>query len=265
LYNGSRVNGNRYPAPVGTEPGPGTSVGAAEGEYVLSLADLFGVIRRRLWIILLVVGVLTGAAVAFSLAQTPMYEASIRILVGLERGTTEVPVGVYDLQQLTQTMTEGVNSRPVAEATIQQLGLRITQEEFLANLSVEQIPNTQFIQVSYTDPSPERAKRVANATGKVFAEQVSEVSPSASAITATVWERAVVPHTPVSPNPLRNGLLALMLGLMLGVGLAFLLEYLDDSWRSPEEVEQISGVPTFGVIPELEVSKGRKKGSYRDG
>jgi capsular polysaccharide biosynthesis protein len=262
LYNSSRVTGNRYPAPVGTEPAPGMPAGAGEGEYVLSLADLFGVIRRRLWIILLVAGVLTGAAVGFSLAQTPMYEASIKMLVGQERGTNEIPVGVYDLQQLTQTMAEGVNSRSLAEATIRQLGLQMAPEEFLANLSVEQVPNTQFIQVGYTDPSPERAQRVANATGKVFSEQISEVSPSASAITATVWDPAVVSDYPVSPNPLRNGLLALMLGLMLGVGLAFLLEYLDDSWRSPEEVEQISGVPTIGIIPEIEHSQGTKKRGY---
>ncbi len=59
----------------------------------------------------------------------------------------------------------------------------------------------------------------------------------------------------MSPNPLRDGLLALILGAMLGVGLAFLLEQLDDRWRSPEEVERICGVPAFGVIPEFKASK----------
>jgi capsular polysaccharide biosynthesis protein len=81
------------------------------------------------------------------------------------------------------------------------------------------------------------------------------VSPSANAITATVWERAAVPDSPVSTNPLRNALLGLLLGGMLGLGLAFLLEYLDDSWRSPEEVEQVSGVPTFGAIRTFEVPR----------
>jgi capsular polysaccharide biosynthesis protein len=100
---------------------------------------------------------------------------------------------------------------------------------------------------------------VANTTGEVFSEQVSEVSPGANAITATVWERAVIPEEPVSPNPLRDGLLALMLGLMIGTGIAFLLEYLDDSWRSPEEAEQVSGVPTFGMVPAIDVPKDKKK------
>lgn len=258
LYNSS-MNGKEYSTPIGPEPGASMLGRGDEGEYIFSLADLLRIILRRLWVILLVAGVLTGVAVSFSLVQTPMYEASIKILVGQERGTNEPSIPIYDLQQLTQTMAEGLNSRPVAEATIRQLGLRITPDEFLGNLSVEQVPNTQFIRVGYTDPSPERAQRVANTTGRIFSEQISEVSPMASAITATVWERAEQPDTPVSPDPVRNGLLALMLGLMLGVGLAFFLEYMDDSWDSPEEVEQISGVHTFGVIPEIEVSKGREK------
>ena len=74
---------------------------------------------------------------------------------------------------------------------------------------MEQVPNTQWIEVHYTDSSPERAQRVANAVGDVFSKQVSEVSSSANAITATVWERAVVPGEPVTPNPVRYSLLAL--------------------------------------------------------
>jgi capsular polysaccharide biosynthesis protein len=44
---------------------------------------------------------------------------------------------------------------------------------------------------------------------------------------------------------------------VLGTGLAFLLEFMDDSWRSPAEAEQVSGVPTFGVIPPVTESARR--------
>ena len=245
---------------MSTEPGAGIFAEAAEGEDDPSLGDLLGVVRKRLWVILVVAVVLAGAAVGLSLAQAPMYESSTKILVGQERGITENPSDVGGLQQLTTTMAEGVNSRPVAEAVIRQQNLRTTSEDFLNHLSVEQVPETQFIQVDYKDSSPERAQQVTDSIGDVFSEQVSQVSPSAGAITATVWERAEVPDGPVSPNPVRNGLLALMLGLMLGVGLAYLWEHLDDSWRSPEEVERVSGLPTYGVIPEFQASVGKKKG-----
>jgi capsular polysaccharide biosynthesis protein len=117
-----------------------------------------------------------------------------------------------------------------------------------------------FIEVSYRDTDPQRAQQIVNTVGEVFSDQVSNVSPSASAITATVWEPAVLPETPVSPNVLRNVVLALVLGLLLGVGLAFLLERFDDSWDSPEEVERVSGVPTFGAIPRFEVFTTKEKG-----
>src|SRR5215207_4059524 len=237
------------------------SARTTEDEYFVSLRDILLVIRRRLWIISVVAVVLAGAAVGFSMAQTPVYEASIKILVGQERGITQDPNYAYGLQQLTQTMVGAVSSRPVAKAVIRQENLQMTTEEFLSHLSAEQEPATQWIHVNYRDSSPERAARVANAVGEVFSKQVSEVSPSASGITATVWERAVVPDASVSPNPVRNGLLALALGLLLGIGLAFLLEYLDDSWKSPEEMEQVSGAPTFGSIPMFKGYKTQKAGS----
>jgi capsular polysaccharide biosynthesis protein len=244
---------------MGVGSGTGISTEAAEGEYVLSFGGLLRVVKQRLWIVLLVTAVLTGAIIGLSFAQTPTYEASIKILVGQESGITQDPNYVYGLQQLTQTMTQSVSSRPLAEAVIDKENLRVTPEKFLEkHLTVEQIPETQLIEVAYTDTDPRRAQRVANTVGNVFSEQVAEVSPSANAITATVWEPAAVPDKPVSPNPLLNALIALVVGLMLGVGLALLLEYLDDSWSSPEEVEQISGVPTYGVIPTIELPKAKK-------
>jgi capsular polysaccharide biosynthesis protein len=155
-------------------------------------------------------------------------------------------------------MTEAVKTRPVAEGVIRELNLGMSSEDFLKDLSVEQIPSTQFIEISYTDPNPRRVQQVANTIGEEFSRQVAKVSPSTSSITATVWERATLPEDPVSPNILLNTLVAVMAGAMLGVGLAFLLEYLDDSWHSPEEAEQISGVPTLAAVPRFNVPKGKK-------
>jgi capsular polysaccharide biosynthesis protein len=186
-----------------------------------------------------------GGAVGFSLLQVPVYEASIKVLVGQEQ-TDEAPgqlgSDVQGLQQLTQTMELAVDSRPVAEDVIQRLDLDTMPGDFLGNLSAEQLGATQFIEVTYRDTDPEVAQSVANTTGETFSEEISQVNPSTDTITATVWERAPVPDSPVSPSFLRNILLGLAVGLLLGVALAFLVEYLDDSWRSPEEVELISGV-----------------------
>jgi hypothetical protein len=68
-----------------------------------------------------------------------------------------------------------------------------------------------------------RARVVTNTVGDVLSEQVSEVGQDGSGMTARLWERAPVPEEPVSPNPLRNGLVTLASGLLLFVGLAVAL------------------------------------------
>ena len=190
------------------------------------LKYLIQTVWRRVWIVVLVALLSTGTTVGFNITQTPMYAASIEILIG-QRSTDQIPEDVFDLQQLTQSMAEAMHSRWVAEAVIQELNLRTPPENLLQNMRAEQVRATQFIQVEYRDPNPHRAQEVADAVGRVFPEQISEVSPSASSITAEVWEYATVPQSPVSPQPVRNGAIALGIGVMLGIALALLLDYLD--------------------------------------
>lgn len=258
--NNTVANGTRRtatPMAVGHASQPATPVPAEEG--VLSLRELLQTMWRRLWIILLVALVAVGATVGFGLTQTPMYQASIKVLVGQGQGLTPDSADVIGLQQLTQSMAELAYTRTVADAVIQELDLETTPEQFLASMSVQQVEETQVIEISYTDSDPERASQVANTIGEEFSGQVSEVSSNANSISAVTWEKAAVPLSPITPDLFRNGLLALVMGLMLGVGLALLLEQFDDRWRSPEEVEQVSGVPTLAVVQEFKIPKNLKK------
>jgi len=229
-----------------------------EGEVILQAGSVLQMLRRWFWIVLLVIGACAGTALGLSLQQTPMYQASIKVLVGQAQGIAEDPTQASNLQLLTVTLGEAVATYPVAQSVVEDLNLEMSPSDLIANTNVEVIPQTQFIEISYTDSDPQRAQRIANGIGDAFSKQVAGVSPNVSGITATVWEPAVVPRSPISPNPVRNVLIAVVLGSILGVGLAFLLEYRDNSWRSPEEVERISGIPTIGVIPQFVTPRGRK-------
>jgi capsular polysaccharide biosynthesis protein len=255
----SRLNGK-----MNTDTVPNSlSAGGTEVEYLFSPIVFLRVLRRRLRIILVVALMLMGLAVGFSFVQTPTYVASTLVLVGQKGANISSPNlegDVMGLQGSTETMARAVDTRPVANAVVERLDLRQSSQNLLDNLNAEPVANTSFIEVTYEDPSPERAQQIVNAVGEAFSDRVALVSPSASSITATVWEYAAMPDSPVSPRPVRNGMLALALGLLLGVGLAFLLEHLDDRWRSPEEVEQITGVPTLSLIPEDKESKKRLLG-----
>jgi len=76
---------------------------------------------------------------------------------------------------------------------------------------------------------------------------------------AQVVSPATAPETPVRPTPARNAVVALLVGLILGVGLAFLFDYLDDSLTTKEDVERAApGVPVLGLIPALGGWKDKK-------
>jgi succinoglycan biosynthesis transport protein ExoP len=73
---------------------------------------------------------------------------------------------------------------------------------------------------------------------------------------------AVVPEAPFSPNPKRSLLVALLLGLMLGIGLAYMADFLDNSVKGPEDLEKLTGLPSLGVIPHFSAAGAHRKGSY---
>jgi capsular polysaccharide biosynthesis protein len=246
-------------------PTNGTQASAAftrvsEDERSFSLSDLTRVVLKRLWVILLVVCVVVGAAVGASLWQTPTYEASAQVWVDQKQGDQQTNLAgtVEGLQTIILTMIHAIDSRPVAQEAIQRLELDMTPAELLDNLSIEQVESTSFIVLTYRGHDRVEATKIVNTVGQVSSELISERSAAGSQLTANVYEEAMVPDSPVSPDPLRNGILAAIFGVMLGVGLALLMEYLDHSWRSPEEVEQVSGVPTFATIPEFSLTKSKR-------
>lgn len=77
-----------------------------------------------------------------------------------------------------------------------------------------------------------------------------------------IVDRALVPQSPVYPNPPRTMMLAFLLSLFVGVGLAFFLEFLDNTVKTPEDVEHLVDLPSLGLIPLISVSNGLKKAAY---
>ena len=171
-----------------------------------------------------------------SLYQTPIYEASIKMLVGqrstedtcyrLQRSTEDTCFRLLglswgSLQDLTLTVADVAETMPVAKAVVEQVNLpELSAREVLANMTAEPDPGTLFVNISYKDSDPKNAQLIANTIGEVLSEKISEVSPDANGmiITATVWAPATLPKTPVSPDPVRNMLLALVTwGLLSGL------------------------------------------------
>ena len=171
---------------------------------------------NRVFRVLAVAVVLVAGGVAgASLLQTPKYEASAQMWVEQKQGgqlETEDHIG---LQTIVLTLTHFIDSRPIAEEAIGRLGLRMEPAELLDGLTVEQVEDTSFIVLTYEGTDPVQAKQIVNTVGEVSSERISGESAAGSKLRANVYEEAVVPESPVSPDPLRNGLLTLVIGLVL--------------------------------------------------
>jgi capsular polysaccharide biosynthesis protein len=85
----------------------------------------------------------------------------------------------------------------------------------LDNLTVEQVENTSFIALTYEGNDPQKATQIVSTLGEVSSELISERSAAGSKVRANVYQEARVPKTPVGPDPLKNGLLTLVIGLTL--------------------------------------------------
>ncbi len=108
--------------------------------------------------------------------------------------------------------------------------------------------------------SDELAAELQIATGAytTLAQKLEELRVNEQLETGSgaVVSPAVVEADPVSPKPARNGGLGVAVGLVFGLGMAFLYEYLDNTIKSDEEIERIFGIPVLGHIPFVKLEKG---------
>jgi capsular polysaccharide biosynthesis protein len=199
------------------------------------------------------VGVLIAAVVtAVSLYQTPKYEASAVVLVGLKEHNDTNEAGIHPLpnyslhqrqEDVARMMPAAIPTSPVAKETLRRLNLpRGVANELLDNLSVDRDPSfskdpsetPMLIRLTYTDTDPKRAQVIVNTVAKVASDLIPTIGggeAGATHITATVWQEAELPTTPASTHPLRNGLIALVAGLVLASAWAVVAK-LRASWSS---------------------------------
>lgn len=109
-------------------------------------------------------------------------------------------------------------------------------------------------------PPPERQALIEQQV--LFKQRLSQLQVDAALKTggAQLVTSASAPTSPIKPTPIRSGVVALAVGLIFGVGLAFLFEYLDDSIKGKDDLERATpGLPAVGLIPTVPGWKERKR------
>lgn len=252
-----------------------------------ALRQYLAIIRRQAWIIILLTVACAAAALFVSTRQDPVYRASTKIVVGQGRALFGPDVS-FAVEPFTQTMTELLQSDVVAERVIREQNLPISSTELLDRVEITSKPDTSVLEVTYDDTDRERAVRVLGELAASFTKLIDEglgggrtATPtpsgstdatSAQPVSATVFDPAHVEPGQVSPKPVRTVVIATLVGLIIGLALAFLRDLLASRVRDQAEAEAAFGAPVVGVLPrgtvgsnpaELEVMTSKTAGRVR--
>ena len=228
-------------------------------EQEIDLKELLYILRQRWWMVLVTMLVVILATISYTYFMvTPQFQASTTMMVGTG-GTTTLPGGIgIDLgdlntnRRLAETYGVIVDSRRVANQVIDEMGLNLSAGNLNARVNVSQVRSTEFIEIQVTDPDPERAALIANTIGEVFRDTVIDIMQVDNVSTL---DEAIVPTRHTSPNERLNIAIGAVLGIMLGVFLVFLREYLDNTVKTREDVDRQLGLPVLGSIPYMEEKK----------
>jgi polysaccharide biosynthesis transport protein len=287
--------------------------------------DYLRVLRRRRWAIVVVVMLVVGASVLFSLLQTPVYKASTRLLLRPSFSVFDAGAAQQASPVLVATEIQLLRSEQVRELVRERIGRDAPR------ISAVSVGDTPVVEISAEDTRPAEAARVSDAYADAYLEYnqrqttdaivqsskeiqgrldslqreiadfdaklaalptctgpspprecdqrqrlnqdrdalVSQVVPLRQRLNELqvgrsgtsgpqVIARATIPTEPSRPKPIRNAAMGLAVGLMFGVGLAFVIEHFDDSVRSKEDLERAGrDVPVVGTIPAVPAWKNR--------
>jgi non-specific protein-tyrosine kinase len=287
----------------------------------MEIKQYAALVWRWAWLIILGAVIAGGIAYIVSINTTPVYATSARLLIDEAPGSSAGNDYSQILleQKLAQTYVEIINTRQVREATIEQLGLPLTQGQLGSMVSVSSVPETQLLTIRVEDTDPERAALIANTIGAVFIQQnqerenlryaeplsnwqsrldelalqISEIETEIAPLVNTEdaaesvalsrletrlneariqyteafnnlndlqisqakessnliqIEEAQPNSIPIRPRTSTNTLLAIVVGAMLAIGIVFLIEYLDDTIKSPQDIAADTDLSTLGTI-----------------
>jgi capsular exopolysaccharide synthesis family protein len=262
-----------------------------------TLREYVRVLRRHKWVILQAIAIVPAAAVLLSLRQPAVYESSADVLLS-HQNLAAVLTGTADLagsqtaDRIAETQAQLARVPDVARRAIDAVGAEgLTVTDFLDNSDVTTQRNTDILEFTVRNESPELTERLASEYATQFTLYRLELDTAALELARTEVEKQIASlevdgdeQSPlylslvdkaqqlrtmealqtqnsfvvrpagqaeqVQPKPLRNGLLAAVLGLLLGVMLAFLWEAMDTRVRSADEIGDALHLPLLARLPQ---------------
>lgn len=237
-------------------------------EETISLKELLQTLRKRLSLILSItfLAVLVSGIISYFFI-TPIYQASTQLLVNQSKNE-QTQFQYNEIQtnlQLINTYNVIIKSPAILDLVIKELDLDMTVSQLNSKITVQNEKDSTVVNLSVQDPDAALAAKIANKTADVFKKEIVKIMSVDNVSVLAKAETGENP-SPIKPQPLMNIAIAMVVGLMAGVGASFLLEYFDNTVKTEQEIEKLLGIPVLGVIAimdEAKIAENNKRKSER--
>lgn len=218
-------------------------------EFEIDLKELFSVLMSEFRFIVMAAVVMMLVAFLFSkYAITPQYESTTKIYV-MNKPDSDSAVTYGDLQmgtQLTKDYMTLVTSRSMTEQVIAGLNLDLEYENLVNMISVNNPTDTRILEITVRYKDPFVAKRIADALREASGEHITQVMDIKQ---VNLVEEANIPIQPSDPNIKVNSLLGGALGVIIASFILLLRFFMDDTIKTPEDIEKYLGISVLSTIP----------------
>lgn len=222
----------------------------------ISIVDVFIMLKKRwLLIVSMVISFLIiGAIYVVLSAPTPVYQSTLTFLIDY-RSDPEGIITESDIQyskMLANTYSNIVDTPAVLEEVVKTLDLNMTPEQLTYSVSISPVGSNPILKIAVNDTNPILARDIAKEVMNVFAKKLIETTKYDS---TSVLEDAKISNIPINQSSTKTIVFIGLIGFMLSVSLAFLLEYLDRTIKSPDQLEKLFNIPVLGSVPEVKKVK----------
>jgi len=225
----------------------------------VDLQEFFQILKKRLVLIVVLAVVATTISGFFThFFMTPIYQTSTQLAL-VPGVTADMPLTHGEINaniQMINTLNEVIVSPMILAEVIESLDLGLSIGRLRSMMSAASRSNALIITLTVQNESPELARDIANVTAEIFYEEVVE---HFNMNNVRILAPAQVPSNPVSPRLMMNLGLGFIIGTISGIFLTFLLEFLDKTVNTEQEVEKLINIPVLGMIPMITAEDVRLK------
>lgn len=216
----------------------------------IDLKDLFDYYKSKLGVVILFVVLVGILGCLYGLfIQKPMYKSTTSIvLISEAKDNSQLTYNDVSVNQnLVSTYSEIVKSKRVLGQVINNLNLNYTYGALSDNIEVSSVTGTQIIKITVTDENSKTAMKVANEIGKVFAKEIPKLYNISN---VNILDTAEVAPSAYNVNITKQSAISLLAGLVLGLGVVFVMYYFDRSVKNSSQIEDKLKLPVLATVRE---------------